>query len=214
MRIERRIKFEGPRLARKIPQSEQQPVGAPHFSDVQFIAGDIEWRPVPTIRRFDLYQSRLFVRGETGDVVARPVTVLNRHPTHSLRQIAATGGRQCGALMFQYELLTCPPQSPIALVSACDIEFTGDVQHLFELFRRRLVALRWWGANPKLSRFLKSHCDMPVSGGIQPGWVDVKPSHNGIHQRRLEVEGWLVANDPVFAEPLEHRANVLVLELD
>jgi hypothetical protein len=48
----------------------------------------------------------------------------------------------------------------------------------------------------------------------KPGRVQRQPPRHGIHQGHLEVERGLVAGDPVLAEPLQHRADVLVLELD
>ena len=126
MRIERRVKLKGPRLARKVPKPKQQPVGTPLFSYVQFIAGDVEGRSVPTVSRFYLYQSGPLVRGEAGYVVARPVAVLFRHPSYPLRKIAPTGDREGCALMLQYKLFTGASQSPVAFVSASDVKFPGD----------------------------------------------------------------------------------------
>jgi hypothetical protein len=48
----------------------------------------------------------------------------------------------------------------------------------------------------------------------EPCRIQRQPTCHGVYQRHLEVEGGLVARDPVLAEPLEHRADVLVLELD
>src|SRR4051812_13657768 len=41
-----------------------------------------------------------------------------------------------------------------------------------------------------------------------------QPARNGIDQRSLEIEGGLIAGDPVLSEPLEYCADVLVLVLD
>ena len=48
----------------------------------------------------------------------------------------------------------------------------------------------------------------------EPGRVQRQPAHHGIHERHLEIEGRLVARDPVLTQPLQHGADVLVLELD
>ncbi|MGF6862149.1 hypothetical protein ABIE69_002730 [Rhodobacteraceae bacterium MBR-64] len=59
-----------------------------------------------------------------------------------------------------------------------------------------------------------------ASGGLQlrsapePGRVQRQPPRHGIHQGHLKIERGFVAGDPVLAEALQHRADVLVLELD
>lgn len=54
--------------------------------------------------------------------------------------------------------------------------------------------------------------DVPVAP--EPGRVQRQPPRHGIHQGHLEVERGLVTGDPVLAEALQHRTDVLVLELD
>lgn len=48
----------------------------------------------------------------------------------------------------------------------------------------------------------------------EPGRVQRQPPRHGNHQGHLKIERGLVAGDPVLTEPLQHRTDVLVLELD
>lgn len=44
--------------------------------------------------------------------------------------------------------------------------------------------------------------------------MTLEPAHHRVDERDLEIEGGLVAWDPVLTEPLEHCADVLMLVLD
>jgi hypothetical protein len=49
---------------------------------------------------------------------------------------------------------------------------------------------------------------------VEPGRIQRQPTRHSVNQRHLEIEGRLVARDPVLTEPFQHGADVLVFELD
>jgi hypothetical protein len=94
------------------------------------------------------------------------------------------------------------------------VELSGDVQHLLQFLRRRLVRQRRRWPDPDLRRLAQASSGLQPRSTSEPGRVQRQPPRHGIHQGHLEVERGLVTGDPVLAEPLQHRADILVLELD
>ena len=117
-------------------------------------------------------------------------------------------------LMRQHALVTRAAEGAIALVPTRHVEFPGDVQHLVQLPRWRLVGERGRRTDPDLRRLAHPGRRARSWQPAEPARVQVQPPRHRVDQRHLEIEGGLVAGNPVLAEPLQHRADVLVLELD
>ena len=83
---------------------------------------------------------------------ARAVAIFLRHPAHLARQIVPSYRPQCRALMREHTFLARAAESPVALVPARHVELAGDVQHLVQFLRRRLVRQRRRRTDPDLRR--------------------------------------------------------------
>ena len=116
--------------------------------------------------------------------------------------------------MGQDTFFASAAESVIALVPARHVELPGDVQHLVQLLRRRLVGERGRRTDPDLRRLAHAGRGPHAWQAAEPVRMQLQPPHHHVDQRHLEIEGGLVAGDPVFAESLQNRADVLVLELD
>src|SRR5690606_9149502 len=116
--------------------------------------------------------------------------------------------------MRQNALLAGAAEGAVALVPACHIELPSDVQHLLQLLRWRLVRQRRGWADPDRCGFFKTRRRARVWQTAEPRGVYCQPPYHRVDERHLEIECRLVAGDLVLAEPLQNRADVLVLELD
>ena len=116
--------------------------------------------------------------------------------------------------MRQDAFLTGTAEGAVSLVSRRDIEFAGDVQHLLQLLRRRLVRQRGRRPDPDRACLREASRRSGTRMAAEPCRVQRQPSRHGVHQCHLEMEGRLVARDPVLTQPLQHGTDVLVLELD
>lgn len=116
--------------------------------------------------------------------------------------------------MRQHTFLARAAESPVALVPPRHVELAGNVQHLVQFLRRRLVRQRRRRSDPDLCFLAQASTGLQPRLAPEPSRVQRQPTRHGIHQGHLEVERGLVAGDPVLAEALQHRTDVLVLELD
>lgn len=90
MRIQRRADLKGARFAGEVPEANEAPVVAMHVRRGQFIAGDVEQRPLPAIGGLHLDQPIPPIRLEAGDVIARTIIIIPRDPAHLVGKIKAT----------------------------------------------------------------------------------------------------------------------------
>jgi hypothetical protein len=125
MGVERRVQLERFGLAREVPKAKQTPVRLALLGDIQFVAGDVKGRALPSVCRFYLDQSRAAVRRKAGDIVARAIAIFLRHPSHLARKIVAAGRFQGRAFMAQDSFFSGPAKDAVARISGRDIELAG-----------------------------------------------------------------------------------------
>ena len=73
--------------------------------------------------------------------------------------------------MRQHAFLARAAEGPVALVPARNVEIAGDVQHLLQFLRRRLVRQRRRRPHPDLRRLAQPACWLQARLAPEPGRV-------------------------------------------
>ena len=99
----------------------------------------MEGRPFPPVRRLHLDQARPPIWREALDVISSTVAIFFRYPAHLAREVITPSGLQGSPLVRQHAFLARTAKGPVSLIPASYVELAGDVQHLLQFLRRRLV---------------------------------------------------------------------------